>query len=143
MRAKEHLERYKVALQRVRQYEERVDMIATVLKGIDMDGQPHGTNIGKPTENIAINLALLKEQLTYAKAEAEEIRQTIAGEIDRMENVKYKELLYSRYVLLLPWSQVAKRLDDLRPGKEYELKSVIGYMHRRALKEFEEVHDEL
>ena len=142
MRAKEHLERYKVALQRVRQYEERVDMIATVLKGIDMDGQPHGTNIGKPTENIAINLALLKEQLTYAKAEAEEIRQAIAGEIDRMENVKYKELLYSRYVLLLPWSQVAKRLDDLRPGKEYELKSVIGYMHRRALKDFEEVCDE-
>ena len=49
MRAKTYLERYKVALQRVRQYEERVDMITTFLKGIDMDGQPHGTNIGKPT----------------------------------------------------------------------------------------------
>lgn len=139
---KRYLERYKIALQRVRQYEERVKMISSFLKGLDMDGQPRGTNIGKPTEEIAINLALLKEQLTYAKAEAEEIRQEIASEIDKMENVKYKELLYSRYVLLLPWSQVAKRLDDLRPGKEYELKSVIGYMHRRALKEFEEAHDE-
>lgn len=137
MSAKTYLERYKIALQRVRQYEERVDMITTFLKGIDMDGQPHGTNIGKPTENIAINLALLKEQLVYAKAEAEQIRQEIADQIDQMENVKYKELLYCRYVLLLPWTKVAQRLDVLRPGKEYELKSVIGYMHRKALKEFE------
>lgn len=139
MRAKEYLERYKAALQRQRQYEERVEMVGTFLKGIDMDGQPRGTNIGKPTEEIAINLALLKESLTYAKAEAEEIRQEIATEIDQMNDVKSKELLYSRYVLLLPWSQVAKRLDVLRPGKEYELKSVIGYMHRKALREFEDI----
>lgn len=139
MRAKEYLERYKIALQRQRQYEERVEMVTTFLKGIDMDGQPHGTNIGKPTEEIAINLALLKEQLVYAKAEAEQIRQEIASKIDEMEDVKSKELLYSRYVLLLPWSRVCRRLDVLRPGKEYELKSVIGYMHRKALREFAEI----
>lgn len=139
MNARSYLERYKIALQRVRQYEERVDMITTFLKGIDMDGQPHGTNIGKPTENIAINLALLREQLTLAKAEAEQTRQETASRIDLMDNVKYKELLYSRYVLLLPWSRVAQRLDVLRPGKEYELKSVIGYMHRQALREFEKI----
>ena len=137
MSTKEYLERYKVALQRVRQYEERVDMITTFLKGINMDGQPHGTNIGKPTEEIAVNLALLREQLTYAKAEAEQIRQETADEIDRMRNVKSKELLYSRYILLLPWTKIVHRLDLLRPGKEYDLKSVIGYMHRKALKEFE------
>lgn len=139
MNAKEYLERYKVALQRQRQYEERVEMVTTFLKGIDMDGQPHGTNIGKPTEEIAINLALLKEQLVYAKAEAEQIRQEIASQIDEMDDVKSKELLYCRYVLLLPWSRVCRRLDVLRPGKEYELKSVIGYMHRKALREFEEI----
>ena len=139
MSAKTYLERYKIALQRQRQYEERVEMVTTFLKGIDMDGQPHGTNIGKPTEEIAINLALLKEQLTYAKAEAEQIRQEIASKIDEMEDVKSKELLYSRYVLLLPWSRVCRRLDVLRPGKEYELKSVIGYMHRKALREFAEI----
>lgn len=139
MNAKEYLERYKIALQRQRQYEERAEMVTTFLKGIDMDGQPHGTNIGKPTEEIAINLALLKEQLVYAKAEAEQIRQEIASQIDEMEDVKSKELLYCRYVLLLPWSRVCKRLDVLRPGKEYELKSVIGYMHRKALREFAEI----
>ena len=142
MRAKEYLERYKVALQRQRQYEERVEMVTTFLKGIDMDGQPHGTNIGKPTEEIAINLALLKEQLVYAKAEAEQIRQEIASKIDEMEDVKSKELLYCRYVLLLPWSRVCRRLDVLRPGKEYELKSVIGYIHRKALREFDEIRGE-
>lgn len=139
MNAKEYLERYKIALQRQRQYEERAEMVTTFLKGIDMDGQPHGTNIGKPTEEIAINLALLKEQLVYAKAEAEQIRQEIASQIDEMEDVKSKELLYCRYVLLLPWSRVCRRLDVLRPGKEYELKSVIGYMHRKALREFAEI----
>lgn len=139
MSAKEYLERYKIALQRQRQYEERVEMVTTFLKGIDMDGQPHGTNIGKPTEEIAINLALLKEQLVFAKAEAEQIRQEIASQIDEMEDVKSKELLYCRYVLLLPWSRVCRRLDVLRPGKEYELKSVIGYMHRKALREFAEM----
>ena len=138
MSAKTYLERYKIALQRQRQYEERVEMVTTFLKGIDMDGQPHGTNIGKPTEEIAINLALLKEQLVYAKAEAEQIRQEIASQIDEMDDVKSKELLYCRYVLLLPWSRVCRRLDVLRPGKEYELKSVIGYMHRKALQEFAE-----
>lgn len=139
MNAKEYLNRYKTAIQRVRQYEERVDMITTFLKGIEMDGQPKGTNIGRPTEEIAINLAILKDELTFAKAEAEQIRQEIADTIDRMPNIKSKELLYSRYVLLLPWSKVAHRLDILRPGKEYELKSVIGYMHRKALKELEEL----
>ena len=137
MNAKEYLERYKTAKQRVRQYQERVDMITTFLKGIDMDGQPHGTNIGKPTEEIAVNLAMLREELNLAKAEAEQIRQEIATEIDRMQNIKSKELLYSRYVLLLPWTKVAHRLDVLRPGKEYELKSVIGYMHKKALRDFE------
>lgn len=139
MSGKEYLRRYRDALQRVRQYEERVEMISAFLKGMEMDGQPRGTNIGKPTEVIAINLAVLKDELIFAKADAELIRQEIATQIDRMEDVKSKELLYSRYVLLLPWSKVAKRLDVLRPGKEYELKSVIGYMHRKALKEFEEV----
>ena len=139
MNAKEYLERYKTAIQRVRQYEERVDMITTFLKGFEMDGQPKGTNIGKPTEEIAINLAILKDELTYAKAEAEQIRQEIADTIDRLPNIKSKELLYSRYVLLLPWSKVAHRLGTLRPGKEYELKSVIGYMHRKALRELEEL----
>lgn len=139
MNAKEYLNRYKTAIQRVRQYEERVDMITTFLKGIEMDGQPKGTNIGRPTEEIAINLAILKDELTFAKAEAEQIRQEIADRIDMMDDIKSKELLYSRYVLLLPWTKVARRLDILRPGKEYELKSVIGYMHRKALKELEEL----
>ena len=139
MNAKEYLNRYKTALQRVRQYEERVDMITTFLKGIEMDGQPKSTNIGRPTEEIAINLAVLKDELTFAKAEAEQIRQEIADRIDMMDDIKSKELLYSRYVLLLPWTKVARRLDILRPGKEYELKSVIGYMHRKALKELEEL----
>lgn len=143
MSGKEYLRRYRDALQRVRQYEERVEMISAFLKGMEMDGQPRGTNIGKPTEIIAINLAVLKDELIFAKADAELIRQEIATQIDRMEDVKSKELLYSRYVLLLPWSKVAKRLDVLRPGKEYELKSVIGYMHRKALKEFEEVISEV
>lgn len=139
MNAKEYLNRYKTVIQRVRQYEERVDMITTFLKGIEMDGQPKGTNIGRPTEEIAINLAILKDELTFAKAEAEQIRQEIADRIDMMDDIKSKELLYSRYVLLLPWTKVARRLDILRPGKEYELKSVIGYMHRKALKELEEL----
>ena len=83
------------------------------------------------------NWDLLREELTYAKAEAEAIRQEIASQIDEVRNIKSKELLYSRYVLLLPWTKVAHRLDVLRPGKEYELKSVIGYMHKKALRDFE------
>lgn len=142
MNTKEYLLKYRDALQKVRQYEERIEMVSETLKGTETDGQPRGTSIGKPTETTAINLTLLKEQLTFAMLEAEEIRQEIASEIDKMPNPKYREILYLRYVKLEPWNKITKRLDDLRPGKEYELKSVIGYMHRRALKEFEEVHDE-
>ena len=100
---------------------------------------PRGTSLGDPTKNAALNLALLKESLGYAIIEAEETRQRIASLIEKMKDPKHKELLYSRYLLLLPWTEVVERLNIFRPGREYELKHIIGYMHMQALKEFEEI----
>ena len=141
MNAKTYLRQYKELEARVRRYRERIEQIET-LKGIDLDGMPRGTSLGDPTKNAALNLALLKESLGYAIIEAEETRQRIASLIEKMKDPKHKELLYSRYLLLLPWTEVVERLNIFRPGREYELKHIIGYMHMQALKEFEEIMGE-
>ena len=139
MNAKEYLNSYRRALMKVKRYGERIEQVQTLLRSVDLDGLPHGTAIRKPTEEYALNLAILKQEYVMAQLEAETIRQEVATTVEKLEDEKSKELLYSRYILLLPWSKVARRLDVLRPGKEYELKSVIGYMHRKALRELEEL----
>ena len=67
------------------------------------------------------------------------MRQDICDLIEKMESITNKELLFTRYMLLLPWREVVKRLDQYRPGKEYELKAVIGYKNKAALKEFQTI----
>lgn len=92
-----------------------------------------------PTEKAAITLADLKSKYIIKGARAELMRQDICDLIEKMESITNKELLFTRYMLLLPWREVIKRLDILRPGKEYDLKAVMGYKHKAALKEFQTI----
>lgn len=92
-----------------------------------------------PTEKAAVNLADLKSKYNYKGVRAELMRQKICDLIDEMESPTDKELLFARYMLLLPWKDVLKRLDILRPSKEYDLKAVIGYKHREAIKKFQTI----
>lgn len=136
---KTYLLKYKRLKLRAERYRERIAQIENTLKGVNLDGMPHGTNLSDPTKTAALNLALLKEQLNYAIIEAEQTCQQIAAEIEKVPTPQFCELLYSRYILLLSWNDTAARLRNKRPGSDYDIKYVMGDMHRRALIEFSEV----
>lgn len=139
MNAKYYLLRYRKAKERAERYRERIAQMQNTLKGVNLDGMPHGTNLSDPTKTAALNLALLKEQLEYSVIEAEKTCQEIAEKIEKVQNPQFCELLYSRYILLLSWNDTAERLRERRKGFDYDVKYVCGDMHRRALMEFSEV----
>lgn len=139
MNAKYYLLRYRKAKERAERYRERIAQIQNTLKGVNLDGMPHGTNLSDPTKTAALNLALLKEQLEYSVIEAEKTCQEIAANIEKVKTPQFCELLYSRYILLLSWNDTAERLRERRKGSDYDVKYVCGDMHRRALMEFAEV----
>ena len=139
MNTEKYLLKYADCVKKVERYNERIEQIENTLKGVNLDGMPHGTALGDPTRTKALNLAILREQLGYAKVDAEEMRQQIADNIEKMKTPKYKELLFDRYLLLLPWKEVCRKMDASRPGREYELKTVMGPMKWQAIRELEEV----
>lgn len=139
MNTKEYLLQYKTLMMKAERYKERIQMVENVLKGLEMDGMPHGTTTGNPTESTAINLALLREQYGMIIVEAETVCAEITANIERMRDEKLRTLLYDRYILFHSWSQITEKMNTYRPWKEYEPKSVMGYLHRKALREFERV----
>ena len=138
MNIKYYLLRYKKNKEKAERYRERIAQIENTLKGVNLDGMPHGTNLSDPTQTAALNLTLLKEQLNLAILEAEAVCQQIASEIEKMPTPQFCELLFARYVLLLSWNDTAERLRTRR-NCDYDIKYVMGDMHRRALIEFSEV----
>lgn len=139
MNVKYYLQKYRKAKERAERYRERIARIENTLKGVNLDGMPHGTSLSDPTQTAALNLALLKEQLQFAVIEAERTCQEIAGQIEKVKNPQFCELLYCRYILLLSWNDTAERLRQKRLGSDYDVKYVCGEMHRRALIAFYEV----
>lgn len=115
------------------------DIEESITPTIRNDLPPARSYTGSPTEQAAVNLADLKTKLIIKNARAELMRQMICDLIEEMTSPTNKEVLFARYMLLLPWKEVIKRLDTYRPGKEYDLKSVMGYTHRNALKEFQTI----
>lgn len=139
MNTKKYLMQYKELRMKVARYEERIQMVQNVLKGLEMDGMPHGTTTGNPTESTAINLYLLQQECGMAIADAERVCAEITADIERMKDEKLRTLLYDRYILFHSWSQIIEKMNQFRPWKEYEPKSVMGYLHKKALREFEKV----
>lgn len=139
MNVKKYLQEYRAQTNKVRRYRERIAQIENVLQSVSFDGLPHGRNTGDPTMRAALNLATLKDELKAAEITAAETAQRIADEIERVPDEKSRELLFCRYILLMRWDEVATALDRFRPYRHYETKHVTGYLHQKALKDFEEV----
>lgn len=138
MTTKEYLKQYRNLCGKVERYRERLEQIeASLNKSLELDGMPRGSNTGNPTEETAIKLADIRSRLSAALINAEYMRQTIAEEIEKMNTATYKELLYSRYILLLTWEDVTDRVSEGRKER-YDVKHIMTYMHSQALKEFEE-----
>lgn len=142
MNTKEYLRQYRTLCGQVERYKERIEQIeASLNKSLELDGMPHGTSTSNPTQDTAIRLAMIRSKLQTALIEAEFTRQTIAEEIEKVEVSTYRELLYSRYILLLNWEEVTDRVSIGR-RERYDSKHIRGYMHGQALREFERIKGE-
>ena len=128
MTAKEYLKQYEYAVDRVRRYEEEYQNELTLIDAIrsasDNDGMPHGSGIGKPTEDKAVRLADRALRLTEAKLEAIRIRQEVFDLIDSIDGIE-GDVLYQRYIKLHKWEEVCVLLHYSWQG--------IHLIHRRAL----------
>lgn len=141
MSTKEYLKRYKFANDKVRRIEERIERIeATLPRPSGLDGMPRGFSLSDPTQETAIKLADLRIRLEQEKTECEYLAQRIADEIECVERSEYRELLFARYIMLLPWEDVTDRL-SLDRKERYDTKHVSGYMHGEALKAFERARE--
>lgn len=140
MNVKEHLNQYRIARARVERCKERLRQIQESIDShsTEYSGEPKGTKISDPTAVNAIRLAEMERKLRETLQSAEVLRQQIADEIEQVDGVIYQELLYSRYVLGLNWSEVAWRVSALRGSHvPYDEKHVRGYMHAESLRRFE------
>ena len=128
MTAKEYLKQYEYAVDRVRRYEEEYEnelaLIDAVRSVSDNDGMPHGSGIGKPTEQKAMRLADKSLRLTEARLEAIRIRQDVFNLIDSIDGIE-GDVLYQRYIKLHKWEEVCVLLHYSWQG--------IHLVHRRAL----------
>lgn len=128
MTAKEYLKQYQYAVDRVRRYEEEYQNELTLIDAIrsasDNDGMPHGSGIGKPTEDKAVRLADRALRLTEARLEAIRIRQEVFDLIDSIDGIE-GDVLYQRYVNLHKWEEICVLLHYSWQG--------IHLIHRRAL----------
>ena len=138
MTTKEYLMQYKDLQMKIARYKERIEMVRNTLKSLEMDGMPHGTTTGNPTEAAAINLVLLQKEYGKVIKDSERICAEITANIERMPTEKLRILIEMRYIQFRSWNQITEKMSEYR-HKEYEPKSVMGYLHKKALREFERV----
>ncbi len=99
------------------------------IRGIDMDGMPHGSNPGRPTESMALLAAdndaagRLKEIETNIRI-LEQDKGHIRASLDVL-NGRYKKLLFFRYLNEYSWTKISMSL--------HASDRAVRYWHEKAL----------
>jgi hypothetical protein len=119
MKAIEFLRQYEYADRVVkrleREYNEQRIMIDSIRSTSDNDGMPHGTNIGRPTEDRAIKLTDKLHELVNARIDALAARQNVFDFIQGIPGVE-GDVLHRRYVMLEHWEDIAEDMGYSRSG---------------------------
>lgn len=110
MTAKEFLSQYLAAERKAKliraEYEAQRQEIDTLRTSLEGDGG-RTMEISRPVERMVMKLTEKAEELKTAEAEAIRIRQEVVDVILTVPDVSGK-ILYERFVLLKPWSEVAE-----------------------------------
>ena len=109
------------------------------LRGMEMDGMPHGSSPGKPTE--ALGMRCMENGVGDRIAEIESREKiltadaaTIRACLDAL-NGRYKQVIVLRYVRGYSWAKIGMRINA--PD------STARCWHEKAMKRFGEVLEEL
>lgn len=106
---KNYLRGYERAEERIRQIEADIDYINQTLDSMPQifDGMPRGGNMSDRAAQEGQRLWALSMELSEKRCEAIKKRKEIAEKIRQVPNAKYMRLLYSRYIELKPWAEIA------------------------------------
>ena len=98
--------------ERIRQLEEEIAAIEETIgaKAIVYDSQPHGTDVGKPTEAMAMKLLERKEQLEAMKYQLWKSRIRIEKVICMIDKTDYAEVLQRRYIRKQKFPEIATEM---------------------------------
>lgn len=128
MTAKEYLIQYQrckvrimQAKESLKELDEGIDSLA-----IDYSGMPHGSGVTSKVEQYVVRLEHKREPILQRIAELYGLMMEIADAVSNVESELHSELLYYRYIVGLPWDQVAEALG-------YEEGYVRGTLHGKAL----------
>lgn len=112
--AKEYMDRYGDACRRVRQCEEQLARenlsVDSIRSASDNDGMPHGTSVGRPTEDKAVKLVERGIDLFEAREEARQVQREIFEVAYQVGGVE-GDVLIERYIKLNDWRDVYKAVN--------------------------------
>lgn len=135
MTNKEYLQQYRLCKVRLCQakdalaeLEEGIDSLA-----IDYSGMPHGSGTSNKVEAFVVRLEELREPLLKEVGEHYAKMMEVADAVRAIDNETYSQLLHYRYIVGMPWEDVAIQLG-------YEEGYTRGELHGNALKEVKQFH---
>lgn len=112
--AKEYMEKYGDACRRVRQCVEQLERenlnVDAIRSSSDNDGMPHGTSVGRPTEEKAIRLVDRGIDLFDAITKAKKVQRDIFETAYQVGGVE-GDVLIERYVKLKDWTAIYKAVN--------------------------------
>ena len=113
MTAREHLESYGLELKKEKcRYEELATLRANwIAPGMQIgDGMPRAHGNINGLDVYACAMDRIAQQIRDGIGRAEEIRTEILGALDKMEKSDERQVLYLRYLCMMPWDQVAEKM---------------------------------
>ena len=149
MECKDFLQRYETALTRIDILKQKLEVLDDRSRSPSsptIDGLPHGSGFRNPTDNYAVRIEELLDQIEQAEAEAEAIFKEIESAIEKMPGttaalVRQKEILKLRYIDLLKWGDISRVLfgskDDYTAREESYIRRTTK-THSKALATFTE-----
>lgn len=112
--AKEYMDQYGDACRRVRQCEEQLARenlsVDSIRSAFDNDGMPHGTNVGRPTEDKAVKLVERGIDLFEAREKAIRLQREVFEVAYQVGGVE-GDVLIERYIKLNDWRDVYKAVN--------------------------------
>lgn len=115
--AKDFLRGYKREDKKLKILEEELKVLYETIDSMpfNMDGMPKGNNIQDSTGKRAIKQSTIAEEIMRQRDETMKERQKIKNAIIKLKDSRYMEILYSKYIKLKRWEQIAVDMNmDLR-----------------------------
>lgn len=128
---KRYLSRYRWTKQRLAEIDEEIAgcRMDALPGGISYDGMPHGSGSLTDLSDYAVKFDRLLTQRIRIKTEAAAELNEISEAIEEVEDIQCRTLLRYRYILLLGWEEISKKMN-------YSEVHVRKYLHGKALREF-------